>query len=143
MAVRKSWLQHLLIRSSVVVARFFVALHESDTINAELVKEAQFFSDIIIVPFLDNYSLVVLKTIAICEFREWPEEYYLPYSDGAGYILSSDIAQFIISEFKKGKLRREDVSMGMWVQQFSNTRPVEYLHDSRFSEEGPKNVAES
>ncbi|GAB2214145.1 hypothetical protein Droror1_Dr00018484 [Drosera rotundifolia] len=198
MAVRKSWLQHLLIRSSVVVARFFVALHESDAINAELVKEAQFFGDIIIVPFLDNYSLVVLKTIAICEFgvnslsakyimkcdddtfvrvdavasevtkgvdggksfflgkmnfyhqplrkgkwavtyEEWPEEYYPPYSDGAGYILSSDIAQFIISEFKKGKLRlfkMEDVSMGMWVQQFSNTRPVEYLHDSRFYQSG-------
>ncbi|GAB2280364.1 hypothetical protein Dimus_014999 [Dionaea muscipula] len=197
MAVRKSWLQHPLIRSLVVVARFFVALHEREAINMELKKEAEFFGDIVIVPFLDNYSLVVLKTIAICEvgvnsvsanyimkcdddtfvrvdavvseakgvnggkscflgkmnfyhkplrkgkwavtYEEWPEDYYPPYSDGAGYIISSDIAHFIVSEFEKGKLRlfkMEDVSMGMWVQQFSNTRPVEYLHDSRFHQSG-------
>lgn len=34
----------------------------------ELKKEADFFGDIVIVPFMDNYDLVVLKTIAICEY---------------------------------------------------------------------------
>lgn len=34
----------------------------------ELKKEAQFFGDIVIVPFMDNYDLVVLKTVAICEY---------------------------------------------------------------------------
>lgn len=34
----------------------------------ELRKEAEFFGDIIIVPYLDNYELVVLKTLAICEY---------------------------------------------------------------------------
>ena len=34
----------------------------------ELKKEAEFFGDIVIVPFMDNYDLVVLKTIAICEY---------------------------------------------------------------------------
>lgn len=33
-----------------------------------LKKEAAFFGDIVILPFMDRYELVVLKTIAICEF---------------------------------------------------------------------------
>jgi hypothetical protein len=37
-------------------------------INAELKKEAEFFRDIVIVPFMDSYDLVVLKTIAIAEY---------------------------------------------------------------------------
>ena len=36
--------------------------------NIELKKEAEFFGDIVIVPFLDSYDLVVLKTVAICEY---------------------------------------------------------------------------
>lgn len=38
-------------------------------------------------------------------FQEWPEEDYPPYANGPGYILSSDIASFIVSEFEKHKLR--------------------------------------
>jgi len=34
----------------------------------ELKKEAEFFGDIVIVPFMDSYDLVVLKTITICEY---------------------------------------------------------------------------
>ena len=37
-------------------------------VNVELKKEAEFFGDIVIVPYLDNYDLVVLKTVAICEY---------------------------------------------------------------------------
>ena len=37
-------------------------------VNAVLKKEADYFSDIVILPFIDRYELVVLKTIAICEF---------------------------------------------------------------------------
>lgn len=37
-------------------------------INAELKKEAEFFGDIVVVPYMDNYDLVVLKTVAICEY---------------------------------------------------------------------------
>lgn len=36
--------------------------------NAALKKEAEYFKDIVILPFMDHYDLVVLKTIAICEF---------------------------------------------------------------------------
>lgn len=36
--------------------------------NEDLVKEADFFRDIVIVPFADSYELVVLKTVAICDY---------------------------------------------------------------------------
>ncbi|KAG5035534.1 hypothetical protein JHK87_010444 [Glycine soja] len=197
MAVRKSWMQHRLIKSGVVVARFFVALHARQEINAELKKEAEFFGDIVIVPYLDNYDLVVLKTVAICEYgvhtvsakyvmkgdddtfvrvdavidearkvpdgtsfyigninyyhkplrygkwavtyEEWPEEDYPPYANGPGYILSSDIARYIVSEFEMHKLRlfkMEDVSMGMWVEQFNSSKPVHYSHSLKFCQFG-------
>ncbi|XP_043726272.1 hydroxyproline O-galactosyltransferase GALT6-like [Telopea speciosissima] len=197
MAIRKSWMQTKLIRSSQVVARFFVALNGRKEINIELKKEAEFFGDIVIVPFMDSYDLVVLKTVAICEYgvrmvsakyimkcdddtfvridpvlreakkvprdrslyvgninyyhkplragkwavtyEEWPEEDYPPYANGPGYIVSSDIAHFVVSEFESHKLRlfkMEDVSMGMWVEQFNSTRPVEYVHSSRFCQFG-------
>ncbi|XP_057952561.1 hydroxyproline O-galactosyltransferase GALT6-like [Malania oleifera] len=197
MAVRKSWMQHELLKSSNVVARFFVAIHARKEINVELKKEAEYFGDIVIVPYMDNYDLVVLKTVAICEYgvrkvsakyimkcdddtfvnldaiiretkyvpdnttvyfgninyyhkplrdgkwavthEEWPEEDYPPYANGAGYLLSSDIAGFIVSEFEKHKLRifkMEDVSVGMWVGQFYTFKMVEYLHSARFCQFG-------
>ncbi|KAF3958706.1 hypothetical protein ACB098_04G119100 [Castanea mollissima] len=197
MAVRKSWMQHNLIKSSNVVARFFVALHARKEVNVELKKEAEYFGDIVIVPYMDNYDLVVLKTVAICEYgvrtvsakyimkcdddtfvrvdaalneakkvsegrslyigninyyhkplrygkwavtyEEWPEEDYPPYANGPGYVLSSDIANFIVSEFEKHKLRlfkMEDVSMGMWVEQFNSTKPVVYQHSLKFCQFG-------
>ncbi|EEF52093.1 hydroxyproline O-galactosyltransferase GALT6 [Ricinus communis] len=197
MAVRKSWMQHRLIKSSTVVARFFVALHGRKEVNLELKKEAEFFGDIVVVPYMDNYDLVVLKTVAICEYgvhtvrakyimkgdddtfvrvdavidearkvpegrslyigninyyhkplrhgkwavayEEWPEEDYPPYANGPGYILSSDIAQFIVSEFERHKLRlfkMEDVSMGMWVEQFNSSKPVLYSHSLKFCQFG-------
>jgi hypothetical protein len=42
--------------------------HGRNEVNVELKKEAEFFGDIVIVPFMDSYDLVVLKTIAICEY---------------------------------------------------------------------------
>ncbi|XP_010934169.1 hydroxyproline O-galactosyltransferase GALT6 isoform X1 [Elaeis guineensis] len=196
MAVRKSWMSAIR-KSSDVVARFFVALNGRREVNMQLKKEAEFFGDIVIVPFMDSYDLVVLKTIAICEYgvralsakyimkcdddtfvrvnavmnevkkvpsgrslyvgninyyhkplregkwavtyEEWPEEDYPPYANGPGYVVSSDIASFIVSEFEKQKLRlfkMEDVSMGMWVEKFNATRPVGYVHDIKFCQFG-------
>ncbi|XP_015970265.1 hydroxyproline O-galactosyltransferase GALT6 [Arachis duranensis] len=197
MAARKTWMQHSLIKSSQLVARFFVALHKRKEVNVQLKKEAEYFGDIIIVPYMDNYELVVLKTVAICEYgvhkvsakhimkgdddtfinldafldkarqvpdyisfyfgnmnyhhkplrhgkwavtyEEWPEEDYPPYANGPGYILSSDIAEYIVSEFEMHRLRlfkMEDVSMGMWVGQFNSTKPVRYLHSLKFCQYG-------
>ncbi|KAK6123458.1 hypothetical protein DH2020_042794 [Rehmannia glutinosa] len=152
MAVRRSWMQHKLIKSSNVVVRFFVALNGRKEVNIEVKKEAEFFGDIVIVPYMDNYDLVVLKTVAIFEYgvrtvsakyimkgdddtfvREWPEEDYPPYANGPGYIISSDIANSILSDFEKHKLRlfkMEDVSVGMWVEKVNSTKPVEHIFTS-------------
>ncbi|XP_047086258.1 hydroxyproline O-galactosyltransferase GALT6-like [Lolium rigidum] len=196
MAVRKTWMSAA-HRSSNVVARFFVALHGRNEVNLELKKEAEFFGDIVIVPFMDSYDLVVLKTVAICEYgvravsaryimkcdddnfvriqsvmaevrkipsskslyignmnyrhtpmrdgkwavtyEEWPEEVYPTYANGPGYVISSDIADSIVSEFTNHKLRlfkMEDVSMGMWVERFNKSKPVVYVHSVKFCQFG-------
>ncbi|XP_019164731.1 PREDICTED: hydroxyproline O-galactosyltransferase GALT5-like [Ipomoea nil] len=197
MAVRKTWMQHESIKSLKVVARFFVAMHRKNEVNVELMKEAEFFGDIVIVPYMDNYDLVVLKTVAICKYairtmaakyimkgdddtfvridalmnevkkvpqgrslyvgninynhkplrkgkwavtyEEWSEEDYPPYANGPGYIISSDIAKFIVSNFEQHKLRlfkMEDVSMGLWIQQFNNSQEVAYVHSLNFCQFG-------
>ncbi|CAM0876999.1 unnamed protein product [Alopecurus aequalis] len=196
MAVRKTWMSAA-HKSSSVVARFFVALHGRNEVNMELKKEAEFFGDIVIVPFMDSYDLVVLKTVAICEYgvravsaryimkcdddnfvriqsviaevkkissskslymgnmnyrhnplrtgkwavtyEEWPEEVYPTYANGPGYVISSDIADSIVSEFTNDKLRlfkMEDVSMGMWVERFNKSKRVEYVHSVKFCQFG-------
>ncbi|KAG6493882.1 hypothetical protein ZIOFF_048885 [Zingiber officinale] len=168
MAIRKTWMQYPEIRSSTVVARFFVALSPRKELNAALKKEAEYFGDIVILPFMDHYDLVVLKTIAICEFGvqnltaqyimkgdddtfirvdvimrriqgEWPEEVYPPYANGPGYIISSDIAKFVVSQHANQSLRlfkMEDVSMGMWVEEFNATTSVQYSHSWNFCQYG-------
>ncbi|KAI3860439.1 hypothetical protein MKX03_010877 [Papaver bracteatum] len=197
MAVRKTWMQSAAAKSSNVVARFFVALNPRKEVNAVLKKEAAYFGDIVILPFMDRYELVVLKTIAICEYgvhnasaayimkcdddtfvrvdtvlkeikgissekslymgnlnllhrplrsgkwavtyEEWPEEVYPPYANGPGYIISIDIAKFIVTQHVNRSLRlfkMEDVSMGMWVEQFNNTIPVQYSHNWKFCQYG-------
>jgi Galactosyltransferase len=37
--------------------------------------------------------------------QEWPEEDYPPYANGPGYVVSADIARFVISDFENNKLR--------------------------------------
>jgi hypothetical protein len=41
-------------------------------VNVMLKKEAEYFGDVVILPFIDRYELVVLKTIAICEYGVRP-----------------------------------------------------------------------
>ncbi|CAN6303956.1 unnamed protein product [Urochloa humidicola] len=197
MAARRSWMSSVR-NSSSTVARFFVALNGRREVNEDLLKEADFFGDIVIVPFVDSYDLVVLKTIAICDYaarvvpakyvmkcdddtfvrldsvmaeikkisgskglylgnmnyyhrplrdgkwavsyEEWPQEEYPPYADGAGYIVSSDIANFVAFEMEKGRLnlfKMEDVSMGMWVGRFNGSgNAMAYVHSPRFCQSG-------
>ncbi|KAJ8761906.1 hypothetical protein K2173_006508 [Erythroxylum novogranatense] len=197
MAIRKTWMQSSAIKSSNVVVRFFVALNPRKEVNAMLKKEAAFFGDVVILPFMDRYELVVIKTIAICEFgvhnvsapyimkcdddtfarvdsvlkeidgispkkslymgnlnllhrplrhgkwavtfEEWPEEVYPPYANGPGYVISSDIAKFVVAQHGSQNLRlfkMEDVSMGMWVEQFNSSKPVQYSHNWKFCQYG-------
>ncbi|RLM98427.1 uncharacterized protein C2845_PM06G34000 [Panicum miliaceum] len=197
MAIRKTWMQFPAIQLGNVVARFFVALSHRKEINAALKKEAEYFGDIVILPFIDRYELVVLKTVAICQYgvqnvtadyimkcdddtfvrldtvlqqittynrtlplylgnlnllhrplrrgkwavayEEWPEAVYPPYANGPGYVLSIDIARDIGSRHANHSLRlfkMEDVSMGMWVEDYNATAPVQYVHSWRFCQFG-------
>ncbi|KAF3785196.1 Polyprotein P3 [Nymphaea thermarum] len=166
-------------------------------VNALLKMEAEYFGDVVILPFIDRYELVVLKTVAICEygvhnlsseyimkcdddtfvrvdtvlkeiksisskrplymgnlnlfhkplrvgkwavtFEEWPEEVYPPYANGPGYIISGDIARFVVSRHTNRSLRlfkMEDVSMGLWVQDFNSSSNVQYSHNWKFCQYG-------
>lgn len=55
-----------------------------------LKKEAEYFGDIVILPFMDRYELVVLKTIAICEFGV-----QILYSDMDQYINSFSHCSYV------------------------------------------------
>ncbi|KAG8044061.1 hypothetical protein GUJ93_ZPchr0109g40564 [Zizania palustris] len=81
MAVRRSWMSSVR-KSSITMAQFFVALNERKEVNKDLKKEVDFFGNIVIVPFADSYDMVVLKTVAICEYADWPSEAYPPYANG-------------------------------------------------------------
>lgn len=37
--------------------------------------------------------------------QEWPEAVYPPYANGPGYIISSNIAKYIVSQNSRQKLR--------------------------------------
>ena len=39
------------------------------------------------------------------KMQEWPEEIYPPYANGPGYIISNDIASFIVSKHANQTLR--------------------------------------
>lgn len=197
MAIRKTWMQFPAIQSGNVVARFFVALSHRKEINAALKKEAEYFGDIVILPFIDRYELVVLKTVAICQYgvhnvtadyimkcdddtfvrldivlhqistynktsplylgnlnllhrplrrgkwavtyEEWPEAVYPPYANGPGYVISAGIARDVASRHTNHSLRlfkMEDVSMGMWVEDYNASAPVQYVHSWRFCQFG-------
>lgn len=68
MAVRRTWMQYPEVRSGTVVVRFFVGLHKNHIVNDELWNEARTYGDIQLMPFVDYYSLITWKTLAICTF---------------------------------------------------------------------------
>jgi hypothetical protein len=98
--------------------------------------------------------------------QEWPEDIYPPYANGPGYVISGDIGKFIVSQHANQSLRvslcwfllqitfhinlnswctnrpvlqlfkMEDVSMGLWVEKFNATKPVQYSHSWNFCQYG-------
>ncbi|KAI3733643.1 hypothetical protein L6452_13091 [Arctium lappa] len=68
MAVRRTWMQYPAVKSGEVAVRFFVGLHKNRLVNEELWNEATTYGDIQLMPFVDYYSLISWKTIAICIF---------------------------------------------------------------------------
>jgi hypothetical protein len=56
--------------SSILTLSFFMLnmQHKSEQVNLELWREAQLYGDIQLMPFVDYYTLITLKTISICMF---------------------------------------------------------------------------
>ncbi|WCJ23234.1 Galactosyltransferase family protein [Euphorbia peplus] len=199
MALRRTWMHYEAVRSGDVAVRFFVGLHKNSQVNFELWKEAQAYGDIQLMPFVDYYSLISLKTVAICimgtkflpakyimktdddafvridevlsslkgktsdsllygfisydsspnrekdskwyiSSEEWPYASYPPWAHGPGYIISRDIAKFIVQGHQERKLKLfklEDVAMGIWIEEFKKRRKdVHYISDDRFHNAG-------
>lgn len=200
MAVRRSWMQFEAVRSGNVTVRFFVGQHPNKQVNKEIWREALTYGDIQLMPFVDYYNLITIKTIAICIFgtevlrskyimktdddtfvrvdevlsllnktekkkgilygsiefdsqphrdpndkwyistEEWPHPSYPPWAHGPGYIISKDIANFIVqghfnSNLKLFKL--EDVSMGIWIEEYKKqNHTVHYISDDNFNNVG-------
>ncbi|MBA0637249.1 hypothetical protein Godav_029362 [Gossypium davidsonii] len=68
MALRRTWMQYPEVRSGTVAVRFFVGMHKNQIVNEELWNEARTYGDIQLMPFVDYYSLITWKTLAICTF---------------------------------------------------------------------------
>ncbi|XP_062209737.1 hydroxyproline O-galactosyltransferase GALT3-like isoform X2 [Phragmites australis] len=199
MALRRTWMQYEAVRSGDVVVRFFTGLHKNEQVNIELWREAQLYGDIQLIPFVDYYTLITLKTISICMFgtkivpakyimktdddafvridevisslkksnsdgllyglisfqssphrdkdskwfisrKEWPFDMYPPWAHGPGYIISRDIAKFVVrghQELTLQLFKLEDVAMGIWIQQYKQSgQQVNIVTDDRFYSEG-------
>ncbi|KAG8372828.1 hypothetical protein BUALT_Bualt12G0107600 [Buddleja alternifolia] len=199
MALRRTWMQYDAIRSGDVAVRFFIGLHKNKDVNFKLWREAQTYGDIQLMPFVDYYSLLTHKTIAICIMgtkilpakyvmkmdddafvrinevlsslegkasngllygrisfesaphrdknnkwfisdEEWPHSSYPPWAHGPGYIISQDIARFIVQGHQQRELKLfklEDVAVGIWIEQFEKKgHKIEYINDDRFHNAG-------
>uniref|UniRef100_A0A0E0D4U0 Galectin domain-containing protein n=1 Tax=Oryza meridionalis TaxID=40149 RepID=A0A0E0D4U0_9ORYZ len=154
MAVRRSWMSSVR-NSSGAMARFFVAL--TRVVSAKYVMKCDddtfvrldsVMADVRKIPYgksfylgnINYYHRPLREGKWAVSFEEWPREAYPPYANGPGYIVSSDIANFVVSEMEKGRLnlfKMEDVSMGIWVGQFVDTvKAVDYIHSLRFCQFG-------
>ncbi|KAE8023253.1 hypothetical protein FH972_008974 [Carpinus fangiana] len=105
MAVRRTWMQYPAVRSGTVAVRFFVGLHKNQIVNEELWNEAQTYGDIQLMPFVDYYSLITWKTLAICIFGTEVVS--------ARFVMKTDDDAFVRVDEVLASLNRINVSHGL------------------------------
>ncbi|XP_051204081.1 beta-1,3-galactosyltransferase GALT1 isoform X2 [Lolium perenne] len=105
MAVRRTWMQYDAVRSGKVVVRFFVGLHKNEVVNEELWNEARTYGDIQLMPFVDYYSLILWKTIAIC--------IYGTNVLSAKYVMKTDDDAFVRVDEILSSLHQVNISHGL------------------------------
>ncbi|KAL3654239.1 Beta-1,3-galactosyltransferase galt1 [Castilleja foliolosa] len=105
MAVRRSWMQYPEVRSGQVAVRFFVGLHKNQMVNEELWNEARTYGDIQLMPFVDYYSLITWKTIAICIFGT--------EAVSAKFIMKTDDDAFVRVDEILNSVKKADVTKGL------------------------------
>lgn len=105
MAVRRTWMQYDAVRSGTVAVRFFVGLHKNQMVNEELWNEARTYGDTQLMPFVDYYTLITWKTIAIC--------IYGTEVVSAKYVMKTDDDAFVRVDEVLASLRRFNVTRGL------------------------------
>ncbi|XAR55992.1 Galactosylxylosylprotein 3-beta-galactosyltransferase [Bertholletia excelsa] len=105
MAVRRTWMQYAAVRFGTVAVRFFVGLHKNQMVNEELWNEAETFRDIQLMPFVDYYSLITWKTIAICIFGT--------EAVSAKFVMKTDDDAFVRVDEVLASLKRINVRNGL------------------------------
>nr|GMD00366.1 beta-1,3-galactosyltransferase GALT1 [Ipomoea batatas] len=105
MAVRRTWMQYDAVRSGQVAVRFFVGMHKNQMVNEELWNEARTYGDIQLVPFVDYYSLITWKTIAICMFGTEIVQ--------AKFVMKTDDDAFVRVDEVLASLQRIGVTRGL------------------------------
>ncbi|XP_073037098.1 beta-1,3-galactosyltransferase GALT1-like [Primulina eburnea] len=105
MAVRRSWMQYAEVRSGQVAVRFFVGLHKNQIVNEQLWNEARTYEDVQLMPFVDYYSLITWKTIAICIFGTRVVS--------AKYIMKTDDDAFVRVDEILNSLRKTNATRGL------------------------------
>lgn len=105
MAVRRTWMQYPAVRSGSVAVRFFVGLHVNQRVNEELWNEARTYGDVQLMPFVDYYSLITWKTVAICIFGT--------NIVSAKYVMKTDDDAFVRVDEVMASLDRINVTHGL------------------------------
>ncbi|XP_052189506.1 beta-1,3-galactosyltransferase GALT1-like isoform X2 [Diospyros lotus] len=105
MAVRRTWMQYAAVRSGAVAVRFFVGLHKNQIVNEELLDEVKTYGDIQLMPFVDYYSLITWKTVAICAFGT--------QAVSANYVMKTDDDSFVRVNEVISSLEQVNVSSGL------------------------------
>ncbi|XP_065858842.1 beta-1,3-galactosyltransferase GALT1-like [Euphorbia lathyris] len=105
MAVRRTWIQYPVVKTGEVAVRFFVGLHKNQMVNEQLGDELQTYGDIQLLPFVDYYSLITWKTIAICIFG----------ADivSAKYVMKTDDDAFVRVDEVLASLTKTNVTNGL------------------------------
>ncbi|MED6121658.1 hypothetical protein PIB30_032199 [Stylosanthes scabra] len=106
MAVRRTWMQYNAIRSNLTAAvRFFVGLHKNQIVNEQVWKEAETYGDIQLMPFVDYYSIISWKTLAICIFGT--------EIVSARFVMKTDDDSFVRVDQVLDSLHRINVDQGL------------------------------
>ncbi|CAN6232190.1 unnamed protein product [Urochloa humidicola] len=105
MVIRRTWMQYDAVRQGAVAVRFFVGLHTNLMVNKELWKEAHTYGDIQVLPFVDYYSLITWKTLAICV--------YGTSAVSAKYVMKTDDDAFVRVDEVQSTIEKLNVSNGL------------------------------
>ncbi|CAO2039370.1 unnamed protein product [Urochloa humidicola] len=105
MVIRRTWMQYDAVRQGAVAVRFFVGLHTNLMVNKELWKEAHAYGDIQVLPFVDYYSLITWKTLAICV--------YGTSAVSAKYVMKTDDDAFVRVDEVQSTIKKLNVSNGL------------------------------